>query len=219
MCFSATASFTSGVVLAVIGSASLKNAKTVPQSLFAAIPLIFSVQQIIEGFLWLALTGKTFAAFEPYGTYLFIIIAQIIWPFWVPLSISLLEKNKLRKKIFITLTVTGACLSIAIIIFLTFNKIHAQIVSRHITYAMGFPTTMLIIGAILYFIVTIIPAFLSSVKNMRYFGILILASYIVTQLFYERYVISVWCFLGSIISVMIYFISRDIGKKTEFSQK
>ncbi|MCX6311143.1 MAG: hypothetical protein NT084_05840 [Bacteroidetes bacterium] len=215
MCFSATASFTSGAVLAVIGIASLKNVRTMQEGFFAFIPLIFSIQQIAEGFLWLALSEKTLFVSENFSTYFFIIIAQIVWPIWVPLSISLIETNKKRKKTFLTFTVLGTCLSIAVALFLFNNKIHARIAGHHITYVMNFPIAMQIIGGVFYFMVTVVPAFISTNKKMPYLGALILISFIVTEIFYERYVISVWCFFGAIICIMIYFISKDVGNKAE----
>jgi hypothetical protein len=48
MCFSATASFVSGSVLTIAGAISLSSAKKNNQKLFAAIPLIFGIQQLFE---------------------------------------------------------------------------------------------------------------------------------------------------------------------------
>ena len=55
MCFSATASFGASAVLGAIGIIAVAKAKTKPQRLFATIPLIFAVQQLTEGLLWLSL--------------------------------------------------------------------------------------------------------------------------------------------------------------------
>ena len=84
MCFSASASFGAGVVLSVIGVASIKKAKSPTQIIFASIPLIFAVQQITEGFLWLSLTHSNFASLKQVTTYIFLFFAQIVWPIWVP---------------------------------------------------------------------------------------------------------------------------------------
>ena len=49
MCFSATASFISGTTLCVIGVATLKQTKGSAEVPFALIPLLFGIQQLIEG--------------------------------------------------------------------------------------------------------------------------------------------------------------------------
>ena len=55
MCFSANASFGAGVVLTIIGVAAIKKVQHPSQILFASIPLLFAVQQISEGILWITL--------------------------------------------------------------------------------------------------------------------------------------------------------------------
>jgi len=90
MCFSATASFGAGVVLAAIGIASIKKVNHPSQILFAAIPLIFCVQQVTEGFLWLGFAKPDYASLQQFTTNTFLFIAQVAWPLCVPLSILLL---------------------------------------------------------------------------------------------------------------------------------
>src|ERR1041385_1006208 len=111
MCFSASASFGAGAILSVIGLASLKKVKSSSQIIFAAIPLIFAVQQITEGFLWLALSHQNFASMRQGTTYIFLFFAQIVWPVWVPFSILKLEKRDNRKKIEKLLTGIGMLVS------------------------------------------------------------------------------------------------------------
>ena len=93
MCFSATASFSAGVVLTVIGIATLKKVQHPSQIMFASIPLIFAVQQITEGVLWLALPSTAYPAIQVSFTYIFLFFAQVVWLLWVPLAILLLEKK------------------------------------------------------------------------------------------------------------------------------
>jgi len=54
MCFWAGASFGASVVLSIIGTAAIMKARTIPQGLFAGIPVLFSIQQLAEGMLWLS---------------------------------------------------------------------------------------------------------------------------------------------------------------------
>ena len=98
MCFSASASFGAGIVLSAIGIASIKKSETKPQLFFASIPLFFAVQQITEGFLWLALSKPDYALLRWPATYIFLFFAQVVWPFWVPFAILMLEKEQKQKK-------------------------------------------------------------------------------------------------------------------------
>ena len=56
MCFSATASFGASAVLGTLGVITVAKAKTKPQKFFGTIPLLFSIQQLTEGLLWVSLT-------------------------------------------------------------------------------------------------------------------------------------------------------------------
>ena len=53
MCFSAGASFVSGIFISAIGVASVKKVYKPSQRVFAIIPLLFGIQQLAEGCLWL----------------------------------------------------------------------------------------------------------------------------------------------------------------------
>ena len=66
MCFSATASFAASAVLITAGGASLSLAKP-HQRLFAAMPLLFGIQQAIEGLQWLQLDKGESSLLAGYG--------------------------------------------------------------------------------------------------------------------------------------------------------
>jgi hypothetical protein len=57
MCFSATANFVGSGVLGAGGAATLTRVKHRRELLFAALPALFAVHQLIEGFVWLGLDG------------------------------------------------------------------------------------------------------------------------------------------------------------------
>lgn len=206
MCFSASASLGAGVVLTVIGVVSLKKTHHGSQLLFASIPLIFGLQQLSEGVLWLTLPHPEYLATQQVFTYIFIFIAQVFWPIWVPISILLLEKNKTRKTIQRILVFAGLLVGGYLAYCLLLFDVEAKIVGQHITYVQDYPTYLKGFGIVLYAMATIAPSFLSHVKGMWMLGTTILISYIVSAVFYDHYVLSVWCFFASIISLAIYWI-------------
>ena len=215
MCFSATASFTSGIVLGTIGVVTVKNSPQPHHKPFAIIPLIFAFQQFTEGFLWLALKGKIDPAWEHIFTHSFITIAQVVWPFWVPFSISLLEQNPKRKKIFYFLIAIGCMISLSIAYRLLFYPAYSTIEQHHISYHLAFPVTIHYLGAICYCIVILAPPFVSSVKRMHLLGTFAFVSFIAAEIFYTKYVISVWCFFAAIISVAVYIVIKAQKKSHE----
>ena len=214
MCFCATASFGAGIVLSVIGVAAIKKTNHPSQILFASIPLIFAVQQISEGFLWVTLPNPENAQIQKILTFVFLFFAQIVWPFWVPLAILLFEKKSGRKKIQKALVFTGVLLALYFAYcLLTFN-VQAKIIGYHISYIQDYPNSLKSFCVILYAIATILPPIFSHVKRMWMLGLTIFLSYIISAIFYENYILSVWCFFASIISVSIYAIIKEIEVST-----
>lgn len=215
MCFSAEASFSASIVLAVIGVATIKKTTKPAQRLFAAIPVIFSFQQLTEGILWLALPGITYAAEQQIATYVFLILAQVVWPVWVPLSILVLEENKKRKRVLSIVLGIGCIVSVYLAYCLAFYNVKAEIVGHHIYYDLNFAPQFKLIGGACYILSTVFSPLISSVKRMQSLGFIILGSYIISKIFFDEYVISVWCFFAAIISVMVMLIIGHLTTNEE----
>jgi hypothetical protein len=212
MCFSASASFGAGVVLNVIGVASIKKVEHATHLPFASIPLIFGVQQIAEGILWLTLSNPDYVNTQKIFTYIFLFFAQILWPLWVPIAILLLEKSATRINIQKVLVGAGLIVGIYMAYCLATFTVEAKIVGCHIAYLQDYPAAFRNYGIILYALATIVPPFFSHIKRMWMLGATILISYVVTAIFYDHYILSVWCFFSSIISLSIYAIMIEISK-------
>lgn len=215
MCFSAGASFASGVVISSIGIASLKEVHKPSQKVLAIIPLLFGIQQLSEGCLWLALSRTDFEIIKLISTYTFLITAQILWSWIIPLSILLIEEESWRIKILRVMLVIGVVLSIYYAFYLFFHKVNSQILDCHILYTTESPESLALPTFILYIAVTIAPFFVSSVKRMYLLGIIMALSCLAAAVFYRLYLTSVWCFFAAIISIFIYLILRESKRLTQ----
>ncbi|MCK5745954.1 MAG: hypothetical protein KAH44_07045, partial [Oricola sp.] len=89
MCFSATASFSAAAVLGAVGAATLAQRPRPRDLAFAAIPAIFAAHQAIEGAIWLHIDGGSAIPYALIAAYL--LIAQVLWPAYIPLSVILME--------------------------------------------------------------------------------------------------------------------------------
>jgi hypothetical protein len=210
MCFSASASFSAGVILSAVGIATLKKVKKKYQLPFAGIPIVFAAQQITEGFLWLALQEPFSSSLGRVTTYLFLFFAQVVWPAWAPFSIYSTETGTRQKKRLKVLVAVGIVVSLYLAYCLFNYPVKARIVGHHISYEQDYPAALSRYGGFLYIVATILPPFLSSLKRMNFLGFAILVSYLVTAIFYEGYIVSVWCFFASIISIVVYAIMREV---------
>jgi len=213
MCFSTEASFSAGIILAVSGAVALKKVNHSSQIMFASMPLLFSIQQFTEGFVWITLTHPEYAHLQNIPIHIFMFFAQTLWPLWVPISLYFIEKNQARKKIFLLLIGAGLLLSGYHFYRAIYYEIHVSITPNHIAYRLDFNLIQKTILAISYFSLTIIAPFISSIKRMPYLGILIFCSFLISKIFFTDSFISVWCFFAAIISVVVVLIINKMNTK------
>ncbi len=228
MCFSATASFGASAVLGTVGILSVAKAKTNPQRTFATIPLLFAVQQFTEGLLWLSLKNDDMASWQTPLTYIFLVFAMAVWPFWIPFTIWLMEKDVKRKKLIRGFVGVGAVVAIGVCIILfiypvkavtpfCFNCPDAASASLrdHLHYEFAIPQlikNLIVAFSVLYIAATIITPFISTLKKMKWLGIVFLISYLFAVNFYTGFVISVWCFFAAMLSFVVLWIIVDLRR-------
>ncbi len=210
MCFSPEASFTASAVLLTTAVACMSKVTHKSHILFAAIPLVFGLQQFSEGMLWVAMQNQAYGNWRTGATYFFACTGQLIWPLLVPFGVLLMEPDKKRKNILRLFCTIG----VVIFLYLFHNIINypvtAKITNHHMDYEFVFPYshhTML--SAVLYVIPTVMSHFVSSIKKIRLMGFTVLVSLAVTRLFYIQYTFSVWCFFSALMSLLVYAIIKE----------
>jgi Family of unknown function (DUF6629) len=213
MCFSPEASFAGGVIISAIGIITLRKVHKPSQVVFASIPLFFGVQQIAEGVLWLTLPDPDLVSIRKFSTFFFLIMAQVIWPSMIPISVMLMEQQPRKKRTLQRVLVPGIILSAYYAFCLIFFHVNPEISRYHILYRTDFPGLLSMPAFIVYLFVTIAPLFISSIKKTWLLGILMSLSCIITAIFFTQYLTSVWCFFAALISGVIYWILSDSKKE------
>jgi len=213
MCFSAPASFGASALLAAVGVMALRNVTHRRQLLLAAVPLLFSLQQFAEGMIWInaPLDGNS-TTVKAWG-YLFLLVAQVVWPTWIPCCVLALEHRHPQRIALWVLCVVGASLSAYLAACLIVIGATPDITGHHINYQCDFPQQLGLVTSLAYGVVTIIPLLKSSVRHMPLLGGAIALSYLITVAFYEFYTISVWCYFSAVISVIVVMILRSANSE------
>lgn len=219
MCFSAGASFGAGIVLGTIGVATIKQSRHPSQWLFAAIPLLFGIQQMTEGVIWLTSGNSEWKNIQGVFTHIYLFFAQVLWPLWVPTAIFLLEKHPLQRRIQRVLVVSGVVVGLYMAYCLSWYDVAAVVEGHHIAYALKYPKELQYYAMFLYGMATIVPPFFSHVRRMWMLGTTILISYVITAVFYDYYILSVWCFFSSVISISIYAILLKLTESPSVQPK
>lgn len=207
MCFSASASFIAGTALSILGVATLRATRRKAEIPFAAIPLIFGTQQIVEGVLWLSFSFGA-PQLNVAMTYLFSIFSHVLWPIFVPFSISLLETVPWRRKMIWGFQAVGLLVGSYLLYMLIDLPVTAVAAANIVYISPHFyngPVMLLYVAA------TCISCTFSSVATIRIFGALALILFLVAYGFFTVALFSVWCFFAAILSSIIYLHFRTGG--------
>jgi hypothetical protein len=165
MCFSAEVSFTAGAAISALGVVSLRKVKEPEHKLFAAIPLIFGLQQVTEGILWVTLKSGAHEQLTNISAHLYLVVAMVIWPVVVPLALWMMEEQKKRKTVLTGLLLAGIAVSLFYSFCLMSYNVTPQIQAFHIRYLQEFPWFPATIASLFYGASTILPFFVSSARR------------------------------------------------------
>lgn len=211
MCLSAEVNFIASAVVGTVGVATLSHTRHPREVLFAAMPLFFAFHQFTEGFVWLGLEGRINQLAFDNAAFLFILYAQGILPFLMPLAVLLMENVPWRRKVIGALTATAALFSLYMIYGVTSFPTECFVEGRSIVYKNEI--TENIWTLLLYVLVTCGALILSGHLVIRIFGVLNLIGLTVVLIVKAYAFSSVWCFYAACVSVFLYwqFRSRRIG--------
>ena len=217
MCFSATASFSAGVFLLGVGTLTLRSALASRHSRqrcdlpFAAMPLLFAIQQLIEGVIWL-----TFRVDAPLlnvvMTHVYSFFSHVLWPVYVPVAVLLMEPAGWRRRGLIAFVAAGVVVSAYLLYVLAAFPIASRPTGQHIEYVS--PHFFAAVTMTLYLLSTAVSPLLSTHRMVVVFGALALLSFGAAYAFYATWFISVWCFFAALLSAVVYlhFGAREPGR-------
>lgn len=215
MCFSAEASFTAAAILVPAGVLTVRQAyrtdrRYVP---IAALPLLFGLQQLSEGGVWIAGAHNDSFWIEK-SSLVYMFFSWLAWPVWVPSSAYFLEPER-RRPLFLSFIVAGAMLGS--IQYIPYFAHDGWVTTRFLPYAISYEgielldyiTTREVTYAI-YVTVVIGPLLLSSVRDVKIFGLLVFLVLVVTYSFFAYAYVSVFCFGGALMSLyLVWMIFRS----------
>ena len=201
MCFSATASFIAGTALSVLGVATLRATRRKVEVPFASIPLLFGLQQIVEGALWLSFRFDA-PDLNVAMTYLFSMFSHVLWPIFVPFAIGLLETVAWRRRVIYGFQAIGLLVGLYLL-YLLIDFPVTSVAEANIVYVS--PHFYKLPVMFLYVAATCLSCLASSDTTIRLFGALALALFLIAYGFFTVALFSVWCFFAALLSSIIYF--------------
>jgi hypothetical protein len=206
VCVSAAVNFFGSGVLGTIGVVTLTKVKHRRELLFAALPVLFAVHQFIEGFVWLGLDGTLSPAVAHDMGAAFMLYAQGLLPFLLPLSVVLFEPNASSRRRMLPFLVIGGATTLYILWAMTAYSLQVFVKGNSIVYIN--PATNNTAVAVVYVIATCGSLFFSRIRDMIIFGAANLVILLAVMAVKRYAFTSLWCAYAAVASVIIlvYFL-------------
>jgi len=212
MCFSATANFVGSGVLGAVGVVTLTKVKHKRELLFASLPTLFAVHQFIEGFVWLGLDGILSPAVAHDMGAAFMLYAQGLLPFLLPLSVFLFEPDRKSRGRMLPFLIIGGSTTLYILWALTAFPLQLYVKGNSIVYINQATNNTAV--AVLYVIATCGSLFFSKIRMMVIFGVANLAILLAVMEFKRYAFTSLWCAYAAVASAIILaYFWRSHGER------
>lgn len=201
MCFSATASFVAGTALTAVGVVTVRKSQGKAELPLALVPLLFGIQQLSEGVLWVSLR-EDLPGLQSWATYVFSMFSHVLWPIFVPFAILLVETSRRRRKAIGVFQVLGLGVGLYLLYFLLRYPVTSHVHGRSIFY--DSPHFYILGVLVVYLLATCATGMFSSHRCINAFGglafVLAIAAYQVSVTTF----VSVWCFFAAVLSLFIF---------------
>lgn len=218
MCFSAAMNFVGSGILGTLGIVTLTRVKHRRELLFASLPALFAVHQFIEGFVWLGLDG----ILSPKVTHdmgaAFMLYAQGLLPFLLPLSVLLFEPDAKSRQRMQPFLVIGSLTTLFTLWALIAYPTQIFVKGHSVVYINQATNNTFV--AILYVIATCGSLLFSKVKDMVIFGIANLGILLVVMAVKRYAFTSLWCAYAALVSVIIlaYFWKSGATRPFQYAR-
>jgi hypothetical protein len=225
MCFSAQASFAAGGLLLPPGLYCIQSAvRKCPAYLpLAVIPMVFGLQQICEGLVWVGLDRSDDDLVRA-ASLVYLQFALFFWPFWIPFSILFLQSSwKKRLTIgaiaFLGL-IGGLALSLPLVMIpdLVETSVFLHSIRYDFAQSPAFELISWPIWQVLYLAVVAVPILMADSKEVVVVGLVLMLLAAVSHLLNALAFISVWCFFAAILSAYLCYLFFRLAPATDALQ-
>jgi hypothetical protein len=217
VCFSATANFVGSGVLGTIGVVTLTKVKHRRELLFASLPTLFAIHQFIEGFVWLGLDGVLSPAVTHDMGAAFVLYAQGLLPFLMPLSVLLFEPDIKSRRRMLPFLIIGGLTTLYMLWGLMAYPLQIFVQGHSIVYIN--PATNNTTLAIFYVIATCGSLFFSRIRMMVLFGAANLTILLAVMAIRRYAFTSLWCAYAAAASIIIlgYFWKTRANRPFQYA--
>jgi uncharacterized protein DUF6629 len=163
----------------------------------AALPLLLGAHQLVETFVWWGLQGHVPAAVGRAAMWVYLFIAFVVLPVYVPLAVMALEERR-RKRVMVPFVVIGIGVATTLLVAMLRDAPTARLAPYHVAYGMHMSYGLPVV--VLYVVATCGALLVSRYFDVRVYGIVnLVAVAILARLTVDGFA-SLWCAYAAIAS-------------------
>jgi hypothetical protein len=219
MCFSSGASFVSAALLIPAGLASCRvcHHSGRPELLPLALsPLLFGLQQGLEGLVWLGLDRGGPAALIHTAALSYLFFAYAFWLAWMPWCALRAHQGGSSGVGPWLQGCFGCGLALGLWLWLPLLlqpwRIQPAVLLGNLTYNTQTPVLAVLSlaqGGLLYGLLITVPLMLAGSGRLRGFALALALAYGLAWLGYRHAFVSTWCFFSAALSLLLLWVVRE----------
>lgn len=202
MCFSPEGDLGGGLVVTAIGVDAYRHLRgRGGHLLLATVPLVLGVHQLDESLVWWSLQGHLPHSVGRAAMWIYLLIALVVVPILVPLSILRLEPKGRRRRLISAFLALGVGVAVVLFVTMLRGPVTAHLGTYHVGYSIGLHNGLVVIG--LYVVATCGSLLCSGYRDVVIFGLAnVVAVVILARLTADGFA-SLWCFYAAVTSAAI----------------
>ena len=201
MCYSATANFVGGTLVAGVGVATLTHVQRPRELALGSLPLSFGTHQLLEGVVWLHLQGEVPADLGRVAGAAYLLYAQALLPLLAPVAVLLVTDGARRRWLW-GATILGGLLATYIGWTILGQGWIVDIDGRTLDYHNDGLSGLWLAGS--YVALTVGPFLISGQRFLVGFGVLNLVGLSVVLAVRAYAFTSIWCAYAAVVSIVLY---------------
>jgi hypothetical protein len=192
MCYSPQADLVGGVAISAIGVDAVRHVHRLHGHLaIASLPLILGAHQLDEAVVWFWQQGHISRSIGELALWIYLLIAFVVLPLFVPLAIVTLEPTKRRRWSMAPFVAIGTGVAVVLLAAMVHGPVGVSARPYHLAYSLHIGGGFYIVG--LYVVAVCGALLLSGYRHVAIFGLVnLVAVAVIAKLTVDGFA-SVWC--------------------------
>lgn len=216
MCLSPEVDFAAASVISVFAVDAIKHNHHIRSLPIALVPTIFAIHTFSDAFVWLADRGTVSPAIGNFSSYLYLLIAFILLPIFVPLAVNFVEPKGWRKNLIGLLAFGGVLAGTEYALSILQGDSTVVVCENYVDYHVNGASTA---AGVFYGLATCGVMLLSNQNKLFRWGIANAAVVGALAFAASHKMPSLWCFWAAITSFFISLYIRELEQQTVAGKK